>query len=216
MKIVAISDTHMQHSKLKLPQGDILIHAGDALNWGTDKEWFEFLAWFRKQPYEHKIFVAGNHDLYVQNYNREARESMEMAGITYLQDSGVVIDRINFWGYPHTPPFGKTLCFMEDDEVRQRAAEAIEGATDVLISHGPALGYLDQILPEKSENLGCPILRDQYARLPTTMVHMFGHIHGSHGMQLTWPYQDEPILMANLCICDERYKPVNPPTVIHL
>jgi predicted phosphodiesterase len=35
MKICAISDTHNQHSELKIPECDILIHAGDFTNNGT-------------------------------------------------------------------------------------------------------------------------------------------------------------------------------------
>ena len=64
-RIVFISDTHSQHHGLgELPQGDVLIHAGDF----TDKrpprveEYTEFVDWFSAQPHPHKILISGNRD----------------------------------------------------------------------------------------------------------------------------------------------------------
>jgi len=65
MKITFISDTHTKHRFCEhaLPGGDILIHSGDLMNSGWSKrEVIEFLDWFSEQLYEHKIFIAGNHD----------------------------------------------------------------------------------------------------------------------------------------------------------
>lgn len=37
MRLVVLSDTHGQHDKITdVPEGDILIHAGDFMNSGTD------------------------------------------------------------------------------------------------------------------------------------------------------------------------------------
>ena len=36
VRIVLISDTHNKHKMLELPEGDILIHAGDFTNDGTE------------------------------------------------------------------------------------------------------------------------------------------------------------------------------------
>ena len=62
MKCVAISDTHNRHKKLKLPDGDVLIHCGDATGLGSLNEFVEFNRWMSEQPHKYKIFVAGNHD----------------------------------------------------------------------------------------------------------------------------------------------------------
>ncbi len=43
MKIVCISDTHCQLRKVKLPDGDILVHAGDALSIGNLSEFMTFI-----------------------------------------------------------------------------------------------------------------------------------------------------------------------------
>jgi 3',5'-cyclic AMP phosphodiesterase CpdA len=61
-RIVCISDTHNFHEQIRIPDGDILIHAGDATNRGTVEEIVFFNQWFCRLPHRHKIFVAGNHD----------------------------------------------------------------------------------------------------------------------------------------------------------
>jgi len=64
MTILQISDTHNQHRLLTdLPTADVLVHCGDFTDLGTEEEVLNFLNWFIEQPYRHKIFVTGNHDL---------------------------------------------------------------------------------------------------------------------------------------------------------
>ena len=62
LRLVLISDTHMQHRKLVMPKGDVLIHAGDFTNKGRVKDIKEFDSWLGELDYEHKIVVFGNHD----------------------------------------------------------------------------------------------------------------------------------------------------------
>lgn len=46
MRIICIADTHEKHKQVKLPQGDILIHAGDFTWVGDPKPTLDFLDWF--------------------------------------------------------------------------------------------------------------------------------------------------------------------------
>jgi predicted phosphodiesterase len=63
IKIVCISDTHGQHAKLQMPEGDILIHAGDFMSSGeTITEISAFNSWIGRQPHAYKVAIAGNHD----------------------------------------------------------------------------------------------------------------------------------------------------------
>jgi 3',5'-cyclic AMP phosphodiesterase CpdA len=64
-RIVCISDTHAMtsHIRKKLPDGDILIHAGDFTRCGHLAEVREFNEWLNSQPHKHKIVIAGNHEL---------------------------------------------------------------------------------------------------------------------------------------------------------
>ena len=59
--IVCISDTH--DTKPLLPDGDILLHAGDPSQYGLFDEIQAQLDWLNAQPHKHKIIIAGNHDL---------------------------------------------------------------------------------------------------------------------------------------------------------
>ena len=63
IRVVAISDTHSTESRqLALPEGDILVHAGDLTAHGTLEEVDSALAWLARQPHRYKIWIAGNHD----------------------------------------------------------------------------------------------------------------------------------------------------------
>ncbi len=64
MRVVLISDTHLRHDlhTLDIPDGDVLIHAGDALIGGDLSELAAFCKWFKALPHTHKVFVPGNHD----------------------------------------------------------------------------------------------------------------------------------------------------------
>jgi hypothetical protein len=51
LRIVCISDTHGMHSELRVPDGDILIHAGDFMASGnTTKEIASFNDWLASSP----------------------------------------------------------------------------------------------------------------------------------------------------------------------
>ena len=61
-RIVCISDTHNSSPKdgaWKLPQGDVLIHAGDFTNQGTFSEIQKFVQWIENVGFEAKIVIAG-------------------------------------------------------------------------------------------------------------------------------------------------------------
>lgn len=56
-RFVCVSDTH--NSRVKLPKGDVLIHAGDLTNQGSYSELQRAVAWLEAAPFECKIVVAG-------------------------------------------------------------------------------------------------------------------------------------------------------------
>ena len=69
MKYVAISDTHGCHRHLDLPAGDVLIHAGDVCDRGSQSQTDDFFDWFAKLDFAHKLLIWGNHDFDIA-YNR--------------------------------------------------------------------------------------------------------------------------------------------------
>lgn len=62
MLIVCISDTHNQLGRFNVPDGDVLIHAGDLTGLGTAKELFNQFALLAAMPHEQIMFTPGNHD----------------------------------------------------------------------------------------------------------------------------------------------------------
>lgn len=62
IRFVCISDTHGGHSKLDIPAGDVLLHAGDFCTAGTPDELEDFVSWLDTLPHQTKVVIAGNHD----------------------------------------------------------------------------------------------------------------------------------------------------------
>lgn len=45
------------------PLGDVLLHAGGMSRFGTFAEIQAQISWLASQPHQHKVIIAGNHDL---------------------------------------------------------------------------------------------------------------------------------------------------------
>ena len=108
MKITFISDTHTKHHQVtsQLPGGDLLIHAGDLMNSGHNKNEINyFCEWFESQDYKHKIFIAGNHDKMFEDHPLESNTIVNNYDVTYLQDDEDIIDGIKIYGSPWQPEF---------------------------------------------------------------------------------------------------------------
>ena len=175
MDITFISDTHGLHDRLKLNPGTVLVHAGDITEYGTEEEGVEFLDWFTSQPFTYKIFIGGNHDLFLESLTLREMKKLISANIIYLQNNGTVIEGIKFWGSPVTPYFlGMAFNEREGKEI-SKTWNKILFDTDILITHGPPKGILDG-------GMGCDELLLQINRV-RPKIHCFGHVHGHNGME---------------------------------
>lgn len=187
-KLVLISDTHGRHKYFQdeLPTGDIIIHAGDISTIGRIEEIREFLDWFSSlEQYKHKIFIAGNHDFGLQRFPKELEEEIgiKYPNLIYLNDSGVTVEGYKFWGSPWTPWFNN-WAFNLDVYQQVNHWDKIPIGTEVLITHGPPYGVLDEVeRPRYGEeiNKGCKYLGERIAKLPFLQLHVFGHIHEARG-----------------------------------
>lgn len=200
MKITIISDTHGKHYELvDMPEGDMIIHAGDISSLGRVSEVIMFLDWFTKLPYKHKIFISGNHDFLFQVQPIYATALVkEYPGINYLENSSVEIDGIKIFGSPITPTF-YNWAFMCDRDKIKPFWDAIPDDTDILITHGPPQGILD-ITKMTEENVGCEELLKRVENIKPRF-HIFGHIHSASGIHKT-----EHTTFINASVLDDHYK----------
>lgn len=227
VKLVTFSDVHNRQEALRVPDGDIAICAGDATNFGNPEAINAFLTWMGELPHQHKIFIAGNHDILFEKEPGLAKQMCRDNGIIYLEDSGVEIMGIKFWGSPVTPwfmgerwAFNRARNFAEEAFYKARPIkphwDAIPDDTDVLITHGPPYEILDASpveASEKSENpacryIGCVDLRDAVRRVKPD-VHIFGHVHYSFGEA-----HIDGTSFFNVAVVDRLHIPSNGCTVI--
>lgn len=92
--VVMLSDTHEQHRKAVVPNGDLLIHAGDFTYFDrVPKITEEFNAWLGELPHRHKIVVPGNHE------SRKGRAHWieKIPAATVLVNDGIEIEGIRIW-----------------------------------------------------------------------------------------------------------------------
>ena len=64
LRFVCISDTHGEDGCFEdVPEGDVLIHAGDFTYEGTPKQVSKFCTQLKSLSHPTKIVIAGNHDI---------------------------------------------------------------------------------------------------------------------------------------------------------
>lgn len=209
MRIVCISDTHGQLHKLpaRIPDGDVLIVAGDICLGGTDVELQLFDEYLENLPHRHKLLVAGNHDWPLQEADSHQFFKL-LESVIYLEDSGIEIDGLKFWGSPWQPEFCNWAFNLPRGRQLAEVWAQIPDDTDVLITHSPPYGILDRI--DTGEHVGCEDLETALERVKPKL-HIFGHIHEDYGMLTI-----NGTTFVNASICDGRYQPINVPIVIDL
>ena len=224
MRITFISDTHTymydkDYKELILNEGDILCFTGDIMSSGYNEgELIHFLKWLSKQPFKYKIFIAGNHDRLLEDKSLIANEIISPyndKGVIYLKNSSVEIEGLTFYGTPHQPYFGGWAFNVPDYEKLINIYQQIPDNVDVLLTHCPPYGILDQSHrpnyhnPSGENHLGSMELKEvlagkkQFKTQPRVVA--FGHIHGDGGKMI----EIGDTLYINGSLCDESYEPIN-------
>lgn len=211
-KIVCISDTHEKHRDIIVPDGDILIHAGDFTGIGSPRAVTDFNRWLGTLPHPHKIIIAGNHELTFQKSPDVVRGLITNA--IYLENNAVEVMGLKIWGSPYTPKFYNWAFMRERGEDIKRIWDQVPEDIDILVTHGPPNGFLDLVeypgSPNKGLNVGCEELLKTLERVKPKL-HVFGHIHSGHGVE-----QYGSITLVNAAICDDYYRPVNPAITVDI
>ena len=209
-RIVCLSDTHNCNEQIIVPDGDILIHAGDATIMGTVQEVVLFNKWLANLPHAVKIFVAGNHDWLFETNNGYARNLLSDE-IIYLQDSFIEIENYKIYGSPWQPRFFDWAFNLTRGRELAEKWKLIPNDTDILITHCPPFGILDEV-PQKYriENAGCEELKKRVEEI-RPKAHIFGHIHCGYGTA-----ENFGVKFVNASTCDESYEPTNPPIIFDI
>jgi Icc-related predicted phosphoesterase len=180
LTIVCISDTHELHRELEVPNGDILIHAGDFTMFSKSvAAILEFNEWLEELPHRWKIVVPGNHEFFLEA--DPARRSLISNAIVLINE-GVEIAGLKIWGSPATPLYGGAFGLSSPAD-RTRLYATIPEDVNILVTHGPPYGILDAS-QGALHHAGCPQLLEAVSRLKP-QLHVFGHVHGAHGMVST-------------------------------
>jgi Icc-related predicted phosphoesterase len=207
-RIVCLSDTHNRQGTFDVPDGDVLIHAGDLTGRGTLPEVHAAIAWLEGMPHRDKIVISGNHDFLFERENALARSLMTK--LTYLEDSEVTVQGLRIWGSPWQPWFHDWAFNLPRGRPLREKWEQIPEGLDVLVTHGPPMGMLG--LAFTGEDVGDEELRDRLAAMAEPpRLHVFGHIHEGYGVVRT-----PGTTYVNASICDVGYRAVNPAVVIEL
>lgn len=155
--IFAFSDTHGMHRHLLVPEGaDILLCAGDVVT-GFGKDGMDdFFSWLLSHPAKLYIFVAGNHELFLED-RPELAMSLIPKEVVFLHDSTYEFDGISFANISM-----RSLLYKEQ-------SEHMATNMDFLITHIPPEGILDEGRGSLS------LLMEVYRSHPR--FHVFGHAH---------------------------------------
>lgn len=221
MIVTFFSDTHGKHGLGVLGQyvpfggTDVAVFTGDMSMRGTKHEVADFIEWYSKMPVQHKLLIAGNHDFFWEKADEIAiKEMLADKGLIYLNDSGVTIDYVKFWGSPITPWFHSwAFNRLPGDEI-QKHWDLIPNDVDILMTHGPAYGLRDQVVNHRSSDdgrhVGCRQLLSKIKQVKP-QVHCFGHIHEGYGVSL-----EDGTAFVNASVMDEDYNPINKPITIEI
>ena len=179
--LILVSDTHSLHDELDMPAvagESILIHAGDATMFSRPPSSIDrFNDWLGSLPYNHKVFVPGNHESYI---SEDLRRRTQLSNATVLINESATIAGMKIWGSPVTP-LANTAFGMPIAVARRRVYSTIPDDTDILITHGAPFSVLD-MAPGSNHHAGDPELLGAVQRVQP-ILHVFGHVHGAHGIE---------------------------------
>ena len=128
----------------------------------------------------------------------------------YLQDDLFMVgknydDMVKIYGSPWQPEFYNwAFNLPRMGEELKHKWDMIPMNTDILVTHGPAWGYVDKIVGQTT-NLGCELLTDRI-KVVKPKIHVCGHIHSAYGYVF-----DGDTHFINASVLNEQYYYDNKP-----
>ncbi|KAI7903808.1 Metallo-dependent phosphatase-like protein [Cokeromyces recurvatus] len=214
-RFVCISDTHGK-TNFEIPDGDVLIHAGDLTRRSSMEEYDRTIKWLSSLPHKIKIITGGNHDLildkafgYIENRTKII-SLMEQNGLTYLEHEFYQIPNYEYTLF--VSPYAPTHlggAFMLDD--MSKCWNNIP-PVDILVTHTPPYSHCDKVI-RGNRHVGCRYLKCKIDNVIKPKVSVFGHIHEAHGYEFD---DANNRLFINACLCDHRYRGNQKPIIFDL
>ncbi|KAF5679499.1 phosphoesterase [Fusarium circinatum] len=213
-RIVCISDTH--NCQVKLPKGDVLIHAGDLTNQGSHAELAKTVAWLEKQDFEAKIVIAGNHDLtldpkfyaehglYFHNKNPQSHDEClrlftSSPSITYLSHESTTIrlksssgprTQFKVFGSPYSPRYGLWAFYYDAPQNPSNWSDLTSLWQSIPLDPDIVVTHTPARThcdeTDERRATGCEALRQALWRVRPQLA-VCGHIHDGRGAErVTW------------------------------
>jgi hypothetical protein len=118
-------------------------------------------------------------------------------------------DMIKVWGSPWQPEFYNWAFNLPRNGTELEGKWGlIPNDTDILITHGPAWGYVDKIFGQTIP-LGCELLTTKIKEIKPK-IHVCGHIHSARNVVF-----DGETLFINASVLNERYEYEQKPITIN-
>lgn len=235
MKIVSMSDLHGYLPKPEdVPACDVVCICGDIvpLEYQNDDvasiAWFclEFVPWSDKLDCKKVIFIAGNHDKFLEHImlgpirddgSRKCRTASEVLKkllpgnnkgkhkLIYLRDNSVEVEGKVFYGTPWIQDL-RNWAFYNDDIGLESMFSNIPKKLDVLLTHQPPrIGNMGTVLQKGfsyGNDYGSDILYGKM--LERNIRYTFcGHVHS--GNHILFEYKPN-CFVQNVSIKDEDYR----------
>ncbi|KAJ5550240.1 hypothetical protein N7461_004938 [Penicillium sp. DV-2018c] len=200
IRVVCISDTHT-HEWPDVPDGDLLIHAGDLSNDGSIREIQASVDWLRSLPHKHKVAIGGNHDSYFDVRSRldEDREDPSSTGSPFaaVSSSSASIHSLHELNGPSRIDWGDihylqhsavTLSFSDTSSPSPTTPLSSPRSRSLTIYGAPKSQPSFPSAPSTPSHTprnmtpGCPNLLAESWRVRPAL-HVFGHVHESAGQE---------------------------------
>ena len=81
-RIVALSDTHGKHRQISIPNGDLLIFAGD-FEIRNNLDLFEMSEWLNELPHKRVVAIFGNHDFTEHSEIKYMKQMFERVNLLF-------------------------------------------------------------------------------------------------------------------------------------
>lgn len=209
VRVVCLSDTHHKYNQQpKIPEGDILLHAGDFTVQGSAGEIAVFDDYLEQLDFATKIVVPGNHDLLFEK-DWEHAKSLLPAADFILNSQEIEAHGLHIYGEPRQPWFYDWAFNVHRDKMHEVWAKIpTYRRLDILVTHGPPYGVCD--LNPQGQHVGCAAQREWIEQYQPRLV-VCGHLHSGYGIA-----KIGNTTVINAAICNEQYQPINQPIVIDL